>query len=138
MTTRASAKGCGTVWAPNGPRDGRQPDLAEVKHRLLMAQVLEAVRALEEGVLTDIREGDVGAILGWGFAPWSGGPFSWLDIIGRGAAVEMCDGLEAAYGPRFQATQSLRDMAARGASFYDGVSPPPPDARRTRHRPRRP
>jgi 3-hydroxyacyl-CoA dehydrogenase / enoyl-CoA hydratase / 3-hydroxybutyryl-CoA epimerase len=45
-----------------------------------MAQVLEAVRALEAGVLTDIREGDVGAILGWGFAPWSGGPFSWLDI----------------------------------------------------------
>jgi hypothetical protein len=50
--------------------------LTEVQHRLLIAQVLEAVRALEEGVLTDIREGDVGAILGWGFAPWSGGPFS--------------------------------------------------------------
>ena len=30
----------------------------------------------------DIREGDVGAILGWGFAPWSGGPFSWLDMLG--------------------------------------------------------
>ena len=53
-----------------------QPDLTTVQHRLLFAQVLEAVRALEEGVLEDIREGDVGAILGWGFAPWSGGPFS--------------------------------------------------------------
>ena len=52
-----------------------QPELTHVQHRLMMAQVLEAVRALEEGVLTDIREGDVGAILGWGFAPWSGGPF---------------------------------------------------------------
>ena len=50
-----------------------------------MIQALEAVRALEEGVLTDIREGDVGAILGWGFMPWSGGPFSWLDILGAGA-----------------------------------------------------
>ena len=38
-----------------------QPDLIEVQHRLLFAQVLEAVRALEEGVLEDIREGDVGA-----------------------------------------------------------------------------
>ena len=56
--------------------DKTQPALTDVQHRLLFAQVLEAVRALEEGVLTDIREGDVGAILGWGFAPWSGGPFS--------------------------------------------------------------
>ena len=51
-----------------------QPPLTEVQDRLAMIQALEAVRALEEGVLTDIREGDVGAILGWGFMPWSGGP----------------------------------------------------------------
>jgi len=44
-----------------------QPELVEVQHRLLFVQVLEAVRALEEGVLMDIREGDVGAILGWGW-----------------------------------------------------------------------
>ncbi len=95
-----------------------QPDLATVQHRLLMAQVLEAVRALDDGVLTDIREGDVGAILGWGFAPWSGGPFSWLDIIGAARAVEICDGLTATFGPRFATPQSLRDMAAKGTSFY--------------------
>ena len=35
-----------------------QPDLTEVQHRLMMAQVLEAVRALEDGVLTDIRTRD--------------------------------------------------------------------------------
>ncbi|MEM8658281.1 MAG: 3-hydroxyacyl-CoA dehydrogenase NAD-binding domain-containing protein, partial [Pseudomonadota bacterium] len=55
------------------PNAAEQPDPTEVKHRLIMAQVLEAVRALEDGVLEDIREGDVGAILGWGFMPWSGG-----------------------------------------------------------------
>jgi 3-hydroxyacyl-CoA dehydrogenase/enoyl-CoA hydratase/3-hydroxybutyryl-CoA epimerase len=95
-----------------------QPDLTTVQHRLLMAQVLEAVRALEDGVLTDIREGDVGAILGWGFAPWSGGPFGWLDIIGAARAVEICDHLTAIFGPRFAAPQMLRDMAAAGRSFY--------------------
>lgn len=95
-----------------------QPDLATVQHRLLMAQVLEAVRALEEGVLTDIREGDVGAILGWGFAPWSGGPFGWLDILGAARAVEICDGLTKAQGARFTAPKMLRDMAAKGATFY--------------------
>ncbi|WP_417601989.1 3-hydroxyacyl-CoA dehydrogenase NAD-binding domain-containing protein [Pararhodobacter oceanensis] len=100
------------------PRAEDQPELDQVKHRLMMAQVLEAVRALDEGVLEDIREGDVGAILGWGFAPWSGGPFSWLDIIGLQRAVEICDGLEAEFGPRFKATQSMREMAASGATFY--------------------
>ena len=94
------------------------PELTTVQHRLLMAQVLEAVRALEEGVLTDIREGDVGAILGWGFAPWSGGPFSWLDIIGAPRAVEICERLVAEFGPRFEAPALLREMAAQGESFY--------------------
>jgi 3-hydroxyacyl-CoA dehydrogenase/enoyl-CoA hydratase/3-hydroxybutyryl-CoA epimerase len=100
-----------------------QPDLTEVQHRLLFAQVLEAVRALQDGVLTDIREGDVGAILGWGFAPWSGGPFSWLDIIGAPRAVEICDALTVSHGPRFAAPDLLRDMAARGDTFYGRFTP---------------
>jgi 3-hydroxyacyl-CoA dehydrogenase/enoyl-CoA hydratase/3-hydroxybutyryl-CoA epimerase len=95
-----------------------QPDLIEVQHRLLFAQVLEAVRALEEGVLTDIREGDVGAILGWGFCPWSGGPFSWLDMLGAPYAASRCDALAAAHGPRFACPPLLREMAEKGQSFY--------------------
>ncbi|MEO1363184.1 MAG: 3-hydroxyacyl-CoA dehydrogenase NAD-binding domain-containing protein [Pseudomonadota bacterium] len=100
-----------------------QPDLKEVQHRLLFSQVLEAVRALEEGVLMDIREGDVGAILGWGFAPWSGGPLSWLDIIGAPYAAERCDQLEAQYGERFKCPALLREMAEKGQSFYGRFGP---------------
>ncbi len=95
-----------------------QPELIDVQHRLMFSQVLEAVRALEEGVLMDIREGDVGAILGWGFAPWSGGPFSWLDMLGAAYAAERCDQLEAAYGARFKCPALLREMAEKGQSFY--------------------
>jgi len=104
------------------PVSDAQPDLTEVQHRLLFAQVLEAVRALQDGVLTDIREGDVGAVLGWGFAPWSGGPFSWLDILGAERAVGICDGLAAAHGPRFAAPDLLRDIATRGETFYGRFS----------------
>ncbi|WP_417808227.1 3-hydroxyacyl-CoA dehydrogenase NAD-binding domain-containing protein [Thioclava sp.] len=100
------------------PRADEQPDVTHVQHRLLMAQVLEAVRAFEQGVLEDIREGDVGAILGWGFAPWSGGPFSWLDILGAGKAVEIYDALTKQYGARFEAPALLRDIAAKGDTFY--------------------
>jgi 3-hydroxyacyl-CoA dehydrogenase/enoyl-CoA hydratase/3-hydroxybutyryl-CoA epimerase len=105
-----------------------QPDLTEVQHRLLFVQVLEAVRALEEGVLTDIREGDVGAILGWGFAPWSGGPLSWLDRIGAAQAVAWCDGLAERNGPRFAAPALLRDMAGAGETFYGRFAPAPAKA----------
>ncbi|WP_170465289.1 3-hydroxyacyl-CoA dehydrogenase NAD-binding domain-containing protein [Ruegeria arenilitoris] len=100
-----------------------QPDLIEVQERLMFAQVLEAVRALEEGVLEDIREGDVGAILGWGFAPWSGGPLSWLDIIGTPYAAERCDQLSEKYGERFACPPLLREMAEKGQTFYGRFNP---------------
>ena len=105
------------------PASPAQPSLTQVQHRLLMAQVLEAVRAYEDHVLTDIREGDVGAILGWGFAPWSGGPFSWLDMIGAPRAVAICDDLAAHFGPRFAAPALLRDIAAKGDGFYSRLAP---------------
>jgi 3-hydroxyacyl-CoA dehydrogenase/enoyl-CoA hydratase/3-hydroxybutyryl-CoA epimerase len=109
--------------AAQWPVAASQPQLTEVEHRLLMIQALEAVRALEQGVLTDIREGDVGAILGWGFAPWSGGPFSWLDIIGAARAVEICVGLTARHGDRFAAPALLREMAEKGQTFYGRFQP---------------
>ena len=51
-------------------------------------------------------------------APWSGGPFSWLDIIGAARAVDICRGLTAQFGPRFHAPALLREMAEKGESFY--------------------
>ena len=71
----------------------------------------------------DIREGDVGAILGWGFAPWSGGPLSWLDIIGTPYAAERCDALTEKFGDRFACPPLLRDLAEKGESFYTRFAP---------------
>lgn len=110
--------------AAEWPVATEQPALSEVQNRLALIQALEAVRALEAGVLTDIREGDVGAILGWGFMPWSGGPFGWLDILGAPRAVEMAEGLARTFGPRFAPPALLRAQAAEGGSFY----PRPPAA----------
>ena len=54
-----------------------------------------------------------------GFAPWSGGPFSWLDRIGATRAVEICQGLQANFGDRFAPPALLLEMAATGEGFYD-------------------
>ena len=100
-------------------KDGMDLNLIEVQHRLMFAQALKAVRALQDGVLVDVREADVGAILGWGFAPWSGGPLSWLDMLGASYAVTRCGELRAAYGPRFTAPNLLLELAEKGDAFYN-------------------
>ena len=115
---KGKRQGLSDVVAAQYPEAADQPELVDVQHRLLFAQSLEAVRALEDGVLMDIREGDVGAILGWGFAPWSGGPLSWLDMLGAEYAAARCDELTAAFGDRFACPELLREMAAKSQSFY--------------------
>jgi 3-hydroxyacyl-CoA dehydrogenase/enoyl-CoA hydratase/3-hydroxybutyryl-CoA epimerase len=99
--------------------DDSTPELVqEMKTRLLYRQAIECARCWHEGVITDVREADVGAILGWGFAPWSGGPMSLIDSVGVAAFVETCDRLARTYGRRFEPPALLRDMAAKGETFY--------------------
>ena len=107
--------------------DGRTVDMdvADARDRLLAAQALETVRCLEEGVITDPSQCDVGAILGWGFAPWTGGPLSWIDRMGVANCVERCDQLSQRYGsPRLLAPAALRGIAQRGESVYGASWPP--------------
>ncbi|MFT7532927.1 MAG: 3-hydroxyacyl-CoA dehydrogenase/enoyl-CoA hydratase/3-hydroxybutyryl-CoA epimerase, partial [Gammaproteobacteria bacterium] len=100
------------------PQVKQQPDVEEVKRRLLFVQSVDAVRCLDEGVLSDPRDGDVGSILGWGFPSYTGGAVSLVDYFGAETFVAECDRLAAAYGERFSPPQSLRDMARNEGAFY--------------------
>jgi 3-hydroxyacyl-CoA dehydrogenase / enoyl-CoA hydratase / 3-hydroxybutyryl-CoA epimerase len=100
------------------PEAAVQPALDEVKTRYLAIQALEAARCLEENVVTDPADADVGALLGWGFAPWTGGPLSYIDMIGTGPFVELCDRLAQRHGERFLPNPMLRDLARRGSTIY--------------------
>lgn len=95
-----------------------QPTVDDLKNRFLYRQAIEVARCFEEGVLNDPESGDVGAIFGWGFAPWTGGPISFIDTVGAKDFVEMADKLAGQFGPRFTPTQQLRDMSAKGEKFY--------------------
>jgi 3-hydroxyacyl-CoA dehydrogenase/enoyl-CoA hydratase/3-hydroxybutyryl-CoA epimerase len=97
-------------------------DVQEMKARFLVVQALEAARTFEEGVITDVREADVGSILGFGFAPYSGGTLSYIDMMGTKRFVELCRKLEK-YGPRFAPSGLLLDMAAKDESFYGRFAP---------------
>ncbi len=120
----ADPKAKKTLWpglgelAPVKVGDVSPAQAEELKKRFLYRQAVEAARCWAEGVVTDPRDADVGAILGWGFAPWTGGPISLIETVGLAEFVKECDRMAQAYGPRFAPPQLLRDMAAKGETFY--------------------
>ncbi len=99
-------------------------DIEELKHRLLAIQALETARCVEEGVITDVREADVGSILGFGFAPFSGGTLSYIDMMGAKRFVDLCKRLEKKHGPRFKPGKLLTEMATKDDTFYARFAPP--------------
>ncbi len=106
-------------FAINGvlPED-EQPTPAYIKERILYAQAIEAARCMAEGIVQDPREADVGSILGWGFAPYTGGALSYIDTIGAVDFVKRADELAATSGEAFDVPDLLREMASKGESFY--------------------
>ncbi len=104
--------------ADHFPLADDQPTVDEVKSRLMVRMAVECARCFEEGVLRDTASGDIGAIFGWGFAPFTGGPFSFIDTMGVDEFVAEADRLAQAYGARFTPPQLLRDMASNGETFY--------------------
>lgn len=133
---RGSRKGGGGFYAyPEGapkhlweglaeefPVAAEQPDLAELKARLLYSQAIETARCFEEGVIETAEDGDLGAIYGWGFPAWTGGTLSYIDTIGIAAFVAECERLAQLYGERFAPSAWLRDKAAKGEGFYPATA----------------
>jgi len=89
----------------------------ELTQRLFLPMLLEATRMLDEKIVRDVRDVDLGLIFGLGFPPFQGGLLYWADTIGAKKLVEMVKPL-APLGQRFEPTPLLLDMAATGRKFY--------------------
>jgi 3-hydroxyacyl-CoA dehydrogenase/enoyl-CoA hydratase/3-hydroxybutyryl-CoA epimerase len=90
----------------------------DLKDRFLFTAALEAARCVFEGVVSDPREADVGSILGFGYAPYTGGTLSFIDGMGLKPFVARAKELAAKYGRRFEPSEKLIQMAERGETFY--------------------
>jgi 3-hydroxyacyl-CoA dehydrogenase/enoyl-CoA hydratase/3-hydroxybutyryl-CoA epimerase len=117
------AAGAKTLWPglakiAGKALDADTIDVQELKDRFLYTAALEAARCIEEGIVTDPREADLGSILGFGFAPFSGGVLSLIDGIGAKAFVARAEALAARHGTRFTPGTELKAMAAKGETFY--------------------
>jgi 3-hydroxyacyl-CoA dehydrogenase/enoyl-CoA hydratase/3-hydroxybutyryl-CoA epimerase len=100
------------------PLAAKQPDVVEVKNRILYIQALESARCLDEGVILDPADADIGSILGWGFPAWTGGTLSLIETVGLKKFISECDRMAQAYGPRFLPHEGLRRMAESNTTFY--------------------
>ncbi|MCA1480315.1 3-hydroxyacyl-CoA dehydrogenase NAD-binding domain-containing protein [Bradyrhizobium sp. NBAIM08] len=98
--------------------DSDRVDTGELSQRFLIVQSVEAARAIDECIITDPRDADVGSILGFGYPPFTGGVLSYIDLVGADRFVERCRKLEATYGDRFTPPQLLENMAKNSESFY--------------------
>ncbi|MBR0691640.1 FAD-dependent oxidoreductase [Bradyrhizobium lablabi] len=126
-------KGQKSLWPGLAGLQPRQLDpdtlsVEELKQRFLVVQAVEAARTVEDHVITDVREADVGSILGFGFAPFTGGTLSYIDFMGTKKFVELCQKFEKKYGSRFTPPKLLEEMAAKGETFYGRFPPKKPVA----------
>ncbi len=109
------------LWSELGTVFHSKPavlDANTVGKRLLHIMSLESYRCLEEGVLRSTKDGDVGSLLGFGFPPYTGGVFSYIDYVGMEQFVADCDVFAQQFGERFQVPASLRERAKLGNKFY--------------------
>merc|ERR1712196_380705 len=90
----------------------------EISDRLLSRFVNEAVLCLQEGIIENPGDGDIGAVFGCGFLPYTGGPFRMLDAVGIATYTDMMQGYADQYGPQFEPCQLMKDMAKDNKKFY--------------------
>ena len=102
------------------PPAGEELERDLIEKRLLYAQSLEAARAIEEGVIQNPIDADVGSVLGWAFPSAYGGVIGLIDTVGVSRFVAECDEMMERFGGRFEAPRILRDMAARNEKFFAG------------------
>ncbi|NKI17830.1 3-hydroxyacyl-CoA dehydrogenase [Spongiibacter sp. KMU-166] len=102
------------AFAPQGYRD---IPYADIRDRLLFSQCLEAVRAMQDGVVTSVADGNIGSIMGIGFPAQTGGVFQAINAYGAPAFVERARELASRYGEVFAPPELLLDYAQSGKKF---------------------
>lgn len=98
----------------HAPRELSDEDIVSV---MMLPLCLETVRCLEEGIVASAAEADMGLVYGIGFPPFRGGALRYIDSLGAAAFVALAERF-AGFGPLYEPTAGLREMAASGRQFF--------------------
>jgi 3-hydroxyacyl-CoA dehydrogenase/enoyl-CoA hydratase/3-hydroxybutyryl-CoA epimerase len=107
-----------TVYQLLGVRRLESVDATWVERRLVYALLNEAAMASSDGVVRSSRDGDVGALFGFGFPAFRGGPLRVIDDLGASRVVDALGELRDRYGERFAPAPALVEMATRSTRYY--------------------
>ncbi len=107
-----------SIYELIGVRPTRRPAPQDVEQRLVLAMLNEAARALSAGVVRQPRDGDIGAIFGFGFPAFRGGPLRYIDHRGAASIVTALEGYASRLGDRFAPASRLVEMARTNRKLY--------------------
>ncbi|KAL3797061.1 hypothetical protein ACHAW5_007562 [Stephanodiscus triporus] len=99
---------------------GRVSNMSEtnIQDRIASRLVNEAAKCLEDGIIDNPVDGDIGLVFGIGFAPFKGGPFRYMDAVGVTSYVDRMNRFADELGDQFEPCQLLKDYAASGKRFH--------------------
>lgn len=115
---RQSDPALDSLLAPLIQRSDRQFTSDELSWRLILPMLLEATYVLDERLVANARDVDLGLVFGIGFPPFKGGLLHWADRFGIRKILELLEPLQS-LGPRFASSEYLRKLAATDQTFYN-------------------
>lgn len=106
------------IYSFFGGSSRSNPDIETAQQRMTLMMVNEAAYCLEENILHSPTDGDLGAILGLGFPPFTGGPFRYIDHVGVKNVVARLNEYSNKFGPRFKPAGILEEHSLTNKKFY--------------------
>lgn len=106
------------VYQYFGGSDRREPDAEESQWRMALMMMNEAAWCLHEGIIKNPTDGDLGAILGLGFPPFTGGPFRYMDELGLQSVLVRLEQMEKKFGARFKPAPIIKEYSESNTRFY--------------------
>lgn len=107
-----------SVYSLIGIHPENQLSKIDIAERCVMLMLNEAARCLDEKIIQNARDGDIGAVFGIGFPPFFGGPFRYMDSLGIQKTVDTMNGLAERYGEKFKPCERLCRMAKENKTFF--------------------